>query len=88
MTNVGFTFKEKMAGGFAMGETDPAAGEALGKASGDVLTMHGTIVIDDLHAFYGGREASGVAGGECGFSSAWSGDGLDQGSVQSVFADG
>ena len=48
---VGFTFREKMAGGFALGETDPVAGEKLGKAAGDTFTMHGTIVIDNVDLF-------------------------------------
>ena len=46
---LGFSFKEMMSGGFAMGETDPASGAEKGKA--DVLTMHGSITIDDLDTF-------------------------------------
>jgi predicted acylesterase/phospholipase RssA len=43
----GFTFREKMAGGFALGQTDPETGEK----AGNVFTMHGTINIDDLDRF-------------------------------------
>lgn len=48
---VGFTFSEVMSGGFALGQTDPATGEAAGRAAGTTLTMHGTIRIEDLDAF-------------------------------------
>jgi predicted acylesterase/phospholipase RssA len=47
----GFTFREKMAGGFALGETDSQTGEKVGKSAGNVFTMHGTINIDDLQSF-------------------------------------
>src|SRR5579862_9797878 len=46
-----FTFREKMAGGFALGETDPETGEKAGQSAGNVFTMHGTILIDDLERF-------------------------------------
>jgi len=57
-SNLGFSFKETMSGGFAMGETDPASGAEKGKA--DVLTMHGTITIDDLDAFIADPKHLGV----------------------------
>jgi choline dehydrogenase-like flavoprotein len=47
----GFTFREKMAGGFALGETDPKTGAKVGESAGNVFTMHGTIDIDDLQKF-------------------------------------
>lgn len=46
---LGFTFREMMAGGFALGASDPKAGAEAGKSQ--PLTMHGTITIDDLDAF-------------------------------------
>ena len=46
---LGFSFKEMMSGGFARGETDPAAGAHKGQA--EVLTMHGAITINDLDRF-------------------------------------
>ena len=51
METPGFTFREKMAGGFALGETDPQAGEKLGHAAGNTFTMHATIDIQDLERF-------------------------------------
>ena len=48
-SKLGFEFREMMSGGFALGQSDPAAGAEKGKA--DVLVMHGTITIDDLDAF-------------------------------------
>lgn len=48
---LGVTFREVMAGGFVLGETDPRAGEQKGKAAGTVLTMHATITIQDLDRF-------------------------------------
>ena len=48
----GITFKEKMSGGFALGETDPETGAKVGKSAGNVFTMHGTINIDDLERFW------------------------------------
>ncbi len=47
----GFTFREKMSGGFALGTTDPEAGAQLGRTAGNTFTMHGTINIDDLAGF-------------------------------------
>ena len=47
----GFTFREKMAGGFALGETDPQTGAQVGRSAGNTFTMHATINIDDLDGF-------------------------------------
>jgi hypothetical protein len=54
----GIAFKEMMSGGFALGETDPAAGAAKGKDS--VLVMHGTVTIDDIDRFIGDSSHGGV----------------------------
>ena len=51
MSNPGFTFREKMSGGFALGETDPKTGAKTGETAGNTFTMHGTINIDDLDKF-------------------------------------
>jgi len=48
---LGFTFREKMSGGFALGETDPYSGAKLGHAAGNTFTMHATIDIQDLDRF-------------------------------------
>jgi hypothetical protein len=47
----GISFSETMSGPFALGETDPLAGEAAGKAAGTSLAMHATIDIADLGLF-------------------------------------
>jgi cholesterol oxidase len=46
---VGITFMEMMSGGFSMGETDTATGQAMGDKN--ILVMHGTITIDDIDRF-------------------------------------
>jgi cholesterol oxidase len=50
-TTVGITFREKMAGGFILGEVDPQSGAERGHAEGDALAMHATIQIQDLDRF-------------------------------------
>ena len=50
-STLGFTFSEVMAGGVAFGETDPLVGLAAARAAGTTMTMHGTIVIEDLDSF-------------------------------------
>ena len=64
----GFTFREKMSGGFALGETDPEAGEKLGKAAGNIFTMHGTINIDDLDRFMSDATHGGSITGTIDFA--------------------
>lgn len=48
-SRLGFSFTEIMRGGFVLGQSDPATDAKEGKST--VLTMHGTIAIDDLAAF-------------------------------------
>ncbi len=48
---LGLTFRETMAGGFALGETDPAAGERRGKREGTELSLHATINIRNVKRF-------------------------------------
>ena len=48
---LGITFRETMAGGFVLGESDPSAGEKRGKAEGTALAMHATIHIQDIKKF-------------------------------------
>jgi len=64
----GFTFREKMAGGFALGETDPKTGEHVGKAAGNTFTMHGTINIDDLDRFMSEAGHAGSITGSIDFA--------------------
>jgi len=68
MANPGFTFREKMSGGFALGETDPVAGAKAGEASGNTFTMHGTINIDDLQAFMSDSNHNGSITGSIDFA--------------------
>jgi hypothetical protein len=64
----GFTFREKMSGGFALGETDPEAGAQLGNSAGNVFTMHGTINIDDLARFMSDPGHAGSITGSIDFA--------------------
>jgi hypothetical protein len=48
---VGISFREVMAGGFALGATDPEQGKKQGRAEGSEMTMHGSIGIEDLDLF-------------------------------------
>ncbi len=64
---LGFTFREKMAGGFSMGETDPQAGARLGRDAGNTFTMHGTITIQDLNRFLAEPDHPGSLAGSIDF---------------------
>jgi predicted acylesterase/phospholipase RssA len=64
----GFTFREKMSGGFALGETDPQTGEKLGHDAGNIFTMHGTINIDDLERFMSDPGHAGSITGQIDFT--------------------
>ena len=48
---VGITFRETMAGGFTLGETDPKLGALKGHAAGNIMAMHATVTIQDLERF-------------------------------------
>ncbi|MGE0451622.1 MAG: patatin-like phospholipase family protein [Vicinamibacterales bacterium] len=50
-TPVGISFRETMSGPFALGETDPKAGEAAGKRAGTELSMHASVEVSDLDGF-------------------------------------
>jgi hypothetical protein len=55
----GVSFREKMAGAFALGETDPAAGEKKGQETGSAFEMHGTISVEDIDRFVADPEHTG-----------------------------
>src|ERR1700743_3778397 len=57
MAAVGVTFKEKMAGGVSLGETDTQSGAA--KAAGNRLEMQGDVTIDDIHSCITDRDHAG-----------------------------
>ena len=65
---LGFTFRETMSGHFALGETDPQAGENAGRAAGTLLAMHATILIDDLDKFIAERDHPGRIAGDIDFA--------------------
>jgi predicted acylesterase/phospholipase RssA len=48
---IGVSFRETMAGAFALDTTDPDAGAAAGTVAGTALAMHATIHIEDIAAF-------------------------------------
>lgn len=48
---LGITFRETMAGAFALGESDPRAGQKRGESEGTELAIHVTIHIHDLDRF-------------------------------------
>lgn len=50
-TKPGVSFRETMTGGFALDETDPAAGEKRGHESGTMLSLHCEIDIHDVYGF-------------------------------------
>lgn len=48
---LGIIFRETMSGGFALGATDPKAGNKKGKREGTELAMHANINVRDLDGF-------------------------------------
>lgn len=65
---LGITFRETMAGGFTLGETDPNAGSEKGKNTGQILAMHSTITIQDLNRFISDPEHPGQLNGSIDFA--------------------
>jgi predicted acylesterase/phospholipase RssA len=65
---LGITFRETMAGGFTMGETDPNAGSEKGKHAGSILAMHATITIQDLNRFVSDPNHTGQINGSLDFA--------------------
>jgi len=64
---LGITFRETMAGGFTLGETDPSAGSEKGKHSGNILAMHSTITIQDVNRFISDPDHLGQINGTIDF---------------------
>ena len=65
---IGITFKETMAGAFALGANEPTAGEARGKAEGTTLAMHARVEIPDLDAFIEDADHAGKLSGTIDFA--------------------
>ena len=64
---LGITFRETMAGGFALGATDPRAGHTQGNREGTALAMHATVSISDLDGFIRDPEHCGRIHGNIDF---------------------
>ncbi|MEW6208308.1 MAG: hypothetical protein AB1631_08065 [Acidobacteriota bacterium] len=65
---LGITFSETMSGGFSLDEADPTEGEKKGKQSGSVLSLHATILIDDLDRFTSDPSYTGSITGSIDFT--------------------
>lgn len=63
----GVAFRERMAGWFALGETDPAAGAAAGEAAGSVLALEARVAIPDVRRFASDPQHAGDLGGAVTF---------------------
>lgn len=68
-TKPGVSFRETMAGFFALGETDPETGAAKGRANGTRLAMHATIDINDIRGFVSDPQHRGGITGHIDFVS-------------------
>ena len=65
---IGLTFNETMIGGFALGPSDPAAGEKMGEQNGTTFAMRAVIVIDDLDRFIADAQHAASLSGEIDFT--------------------
>lgn len=63
----GISFRETMAGPFALGVTDPQAGAADGRTAGTTLTMNATVLIRDIDLFINDRDHAGELVGHIWF---------------------
>jgi hypothetical protein len=63
----GLSVREVMAGGFALGETDPAAGERAGRDARTILAMHARVAIPDLARFVADADHVAVLAGHLDF---------------------
>jgi predicted acylesterase/phospholipase RssA len=66
-TKPGISFRETMAGGFAMGETDPRRGREKGEAAGTRLAMHAAIDVGDIGGFVSDPQHAGAITGHVDF---------------------
>lgn len=64
----GLSFRETMAGCFALGETDPETGRRKGEANGTSLTLHATVLIRDVHNFLAQPDHPGTLAGSIDFA--------------------
>lgn len=66
--SLGITFRETMTGPFALGETDPKAGETAGKRANTELSMHASVEIRDLDRFVADETHNGSITGQIDFA--------------------
>lgn len=64
---LGITFRETMSGPFALGQTDPQAGEKAGKQANTSLAMHASVEISDLDRFVADPNHTGQITGHVDF---------------------
>jgi len=64
----GLSFREMMAGGFAIGETDPIAGARKGRAAAQALELHVAVVIGSVATFAADADHRGRLEGHIRFS--------------------
>ncbi|AHG91820.1 Patatin [Gemmatirosa kalamazoonensis] len=64
---LGITFRETMAGPFALGVDDPKAGAAAGERAATTLTMHATVTVHDVQRFVADPTHTGELVGEIDF---------------------
>jgi predicted acylesterase/phospholipase RssA len=65
---LGITFRETMAGPFALGAADPSAGEDAGRRAATTLTMHATVTVHDVQRFVADPTHTGELVGEIDFA--------------------
>lgn len=63
---LGITFRERMEGGFSLGETDPQIGAE--KGMGSPLRLHAAVNVRDLRTFMADRDHAGVMNGHMSFA--------------------
>ena len=83
----GITFREMMTGSFALGETDPEKGAAVGATAGTTLTMHATVTVHDVDRFISDPQHPGSLLGDIDFTPWGSGLPSSKG-VFNLFAPG
>lgn len=64
----GLAFRETLTGAFALGETDPQAGEEKGKASGTALSMQAAVRLHDVDRFIADPDHTGSITGHISFA--------------------
>ncbi len=80
---LGITFRERMEGGFSLGETDPQIGAE--KGAGSALTLHTAMSIHDLRTFMSDPDHAGVMNGHMSFA-PWGQDLPAKGGVFNLFS--